>query len=108
MTTRRFKLTTHLTFPLELYAAPGAAYHLAEPGDVIELCAERCLGFDRFLRGRIRAGDLVELEDQPVTSPAATIAGAPVAAPPAAAPPVSTPIPRPAQPASAAAMPAKE
>lgn len=58
---RRFKLNTHLTMPLGLLAAPGAEYHRGEPGSVVEIDAARCDDFDRFIRGRIRAGDLTEI-----------------------------------------------
>lgn len=58
---RRFKLNTHLTMPLELLAAPVAEYHRGEPVSIVEIDAERCKAFDRFIRGRIRAGDMVEL-----------------------------------------------
>ncbi|MEO7735521.1 MAG: hypothetical protein ABIY55_31495 [Kofleriaceae bacterium] len=69
MNTRRFKLHTHLTLPLELLAGPGAAHTRCNPGEVVELDAERCRIHDRFLRGRIRAGDLSELEREPAASP---------------------------------------
>jgi hypothetical protein len=58
---RSFKLNTHLTMPLELLAAPGAEYHRGEPGSIVEIDAERCKAFDRFIRGRLRAGDLTEI-----------------------------------------------
>jgi len=54
---RRFKLIKHLAFPADLYSgAPG------KPGDVVELADEQCRMFGRFLAGRARAGDLVELD----------------------------------------------
>lgn len=62
MTTRRFKLLRPLTLPLELYAAPGAEYHRPQAGDEIDIDAERCRKFDRFIRGRIRAEDMKEIE----------------------------------------------
>ena len=69
---RRFRLNTHLTFPIQLLAGPGASYHRAEPGHVVEIDGQRCKAHDRFLRGRIRAGDLTELEAAPAPpSPAA-------------------------------------
>lgn len=66
---RWFKLNTHLTLPLELHPAPGAKHHKAEPGHVIGLDAERCKSHDRFLRGRTRAGDMVELDGPPTVPP---------------------------------------
>lgn len=60
---RRFKLNTHLTLPLDLLAGPGGLHARYEPGDVIELDPERCRVHDRFIRGRIRAGDMTELNE---------------------------------------------
>jgi len=68
LNTRRFKLHTHLTLPLELLAGPGAAHTRCNPGEVVELDAERCRIHDRFLRGRMRAGDLSELANEPAAS----------------------------------------
>ncbi len=82
MSTRRFKLNTHLTMPLDLHPAPGARHHRAEPSHIIELDVERCKSHDRFIRGRIRAGDLTELDPEPVRQPAP----APQLAPAAPAP----------------------
>lgn len=83
MSTRQFRLNTHLTLPLELHAAPGARHRRATPGEIVEIDAERCRLHDRFLRGRIRAGDLTEIE------PAAA---APVAAPQPAPSVPTTPV----------------
>lgn len=60
MSTRRFKLINPLTLPLELHAAPGATHRRVDAGEEVEIDAERCQQFDRFIRGRIRAGDMVE------------------------------------------------
>lgn len=82
MSTRSFRLNTHLIIPIDLLAGPGAAHSRHEPGDVVELDVERCRVHDRFLRGRIRAGDLTEIEDAPapalVQRPAPASAPAPV------------------------------
>lgn len=61
-TTRRFMMLKPLTFPLDLHAGPGAAYRRADAGDEIEIDVVRAQEFDRFLRGRIRGGDMVELD----------------------------------------------
>ncbi len=75
---RRFKLNAHLTFPLELLPAPGARHHRAEPGHIVELDAERCKAHDRFIRGRVRAGDLVELGNEPAAALSTPATPAPV------------------------------
>ena len=70
MSTRRFKLNTHLTLPLELHAAPGATHHRGEPESIVEIDEERCRMHDRFIRGRLRAGDMTELtSNAPVSGP---------------------------------------
>lgn len=74
---RRFKIHTHLTLPLDLLAGPGAAHNRCQPGDVIEPDAESCRRHDRFLRGRMRAGDLTELEGEPVAAPVRAVPSAP-------------------------------
>lgn len=71
MKTRRFKMINPLTFPLDLHAGPGAAYRRAEAGDEVEIDVERAQQFDRFLRGRVRAGDMVELTADAAPSPVA-------------------------------------
>ena len=62
MNTRRFKMLNPLTLPLELHAGPGAEHWRAKPGEEIEIDAERCRLFDRYLRGRIRAKDMAEID----------------------------------------------
>lgn len=67
---RRFKLINHLTLPLGLQAAPGGVHRRAVPGDVVEIDDDRCREHDRFLRGRVRAGDLVEIDVASAAEPA--------------------------------------
>jgi hypothetical protein len=93
MTCRRFRFNTHLTLPLELFAGPGSTYAMHEPGDLLELDAERCRVHDRFLRGRVRAGDLTEIEDEPPTVVPAPDPAVEVAPVPAVAPAPPTPVP---------------
>ncbi len=64
MTIRRFKLAEgrHLTMPADLMVGPGVTTMRLVPGDVFDLDAEVCQAQQRFISGRLRAGDLVELE----------------------------------------------
>jgi hypothetical protein len=87
--TRYFQLNTHLALPQDLISMPPG-----KPGDVVELDTERCKLFGRFLRLRELAGDLVELEAPPETTPAAAIAPPPTPS----APPAPNPLAAPAAP----------
>ena len=62
--TRRFQLTTYLTFPPDVLPAPGGIAEIQEPGTIVEFDDE-IVERNRFVRGRIRAGDLVETMDSP-------------------------------------------
>jgi hypothetical protein len=92
---RYFRLITHLAFPADLISMVSG-----KPGDVVELDAERCNLFGRFLRLRSAAGDLVEL-DGPPSPPSSQPETPPAAAPPV---PLETPQAMPA-PALAPAAP---
>lgn len=65
---RRFKVNTHLTFPIGLLSAPGANYLMSKPGSTVEIDEKRAAEFDRFLRGRVRAGDLTEIATEPANA----------------------------------------
>jgi hypothetical protein len=80
--TRRFQLTTHLTFPLDVLPAPGGIAEIKEPGTLVEFDDE-LVERNRFIRGRIRAGDLVETMD--AVGPLAASVMSPVVAPAAPA-----------------------
>ncbi len=82
MTTRTFKVGdhAHLTLPIELASAPGVNHMRLKPGEVIELDEDRCNTFQRFIAGRVRAGDLVELAAG-TPAPAPTPAPEPMAIP---------------------------
>jgi hypothetical protein len=75
--TRRFRINTHLTLPLDLYAAPGGVYACHEPGDEVDLDEERCRFHDRFIRGRIRGGDMTELEAESAAPDPAVLSARP-------------------------------
>ncbi len=62
MTTRRFKAAEgrHVTMPQGLATGPGATTMRLEPGDSVDLDGDRCQAFQRFIAGRLRAGDLTE------------------------------------------------
>jgi hypothetical protein len=76
--TRRFQVPAGrvVTLPVGLLPGPNATNVRLEPGAVVELELERIAGHDRYVNGRLRAGDLVELKD---------------GAPPAVVPPLEKP-----------------
>jgi hypothetical protein len=80
MSCRRFRINTHLTMPLELLSGPGATYARHCPGDEVDIDVERCLNHDRFIRGRVLAGDMTELEPVPPAAAAARAASSLTAA----------------------------
>lgn len=57
----KFKATTHLTLPKALQAGPGGTHVMLNPGDEVELDDKACAAESRFINGRKRAGDLVEV-----------------------------------------------
>lgn len=60
---RFFKLVNHLTVPRSLLPGPGNTHHRPEPGDVIAIPDEACARESRFVNGRVRAGDMVEVKE---------------------------------------------
>lgn len=65
-TTRTFRVTQGvLVVPQAVAAGPGATHLRLRAGDTLTIPATRC---GRFIRGRLLAGDLVEV----ITAPAAT------------------------------------
>lgn len=79
--TRRFRVVTTLVPPQSLLAGPGATNMRLESGAIVDLDADRCALHQRFIAGRLRAGDIVE--DATAPAPAAE-------PPPAPAPPKTT------------------
>jgi hypothetical protein len=77
--TRQFQLTTYLTFPLDVLPAPGGLAEIKAPGTNVEFDDE-LVERNRFIRGRIRAGDLVETTEamapQAVSAVSRTLAAA--------------------------------
>jgi hypothetical protein len=81
--TRQFQLTTYLTFPLDVLPAPGGLAEIKAPGTNVEFDDE-LVERNRFIRGRIRAGDLVETPE--AVAPLAASVMSPVVAPAVRAP----------------------
>lgn len=59
---RYFKLTNHLTVPRSLLPGIGNTHERPSPGDVIAVSEEACARESRFVNGRLRAGDMVEVK----------------------------------------------
>lgn len=78
---RRFRVPEGrvAVLPVDLLAAPGGANLRVEPGKAVDLDDERCQRFQRYLSGRVRAGDLVE--EKYVAETAIAPDAAPVTAP---------------------------
>lgn len=68
---RRFKSVNHLTLPSGLTPIDGQPNMRFEPGQTFDVSADKCQTMQRFVLGRLRAGDLEELEySEPVPAPA--------------------------------------
>jgi hypothetical protein len=85
-TTRYFRAAQPLTLPQSLIAGPGATHLQIAPGDVVAFDGERCARELRFVNGRTRAGDLVEITAKEYDDAIASTEVAPVEAPEPAAP----------------------
>lgn len=70
---RKFQVAEgrEVSLPHGLQTAPGANTMRAKPGEILEIEAERCQAFTRFLNGRIAAGDLTEVNEPPSDAPRA-------------------------------------
>jgi hypothetical protein len=62
MTKRYFRSVNHLTLPSTIHTGAGATHTRLAPGDVIDLCPKKCAAESRFINGRVRGGDLVEVD----------------------------------------------
>jgi hypothetical protein len=84
-TTRRFQVPAGrvVVLPVGLLPGPNATNTRLEPGAVVELDLDRIARHDRYVNGRVRAGDLVELAagDQPAEVPPLEMAPTPIADP---------------------------
>ncbi len=60
---RYFRATNVLTLPQSLKVGPGATHVRVFAGDVFALEADRCTKESRFVNGRLRAGDFVEVTE---------------------------------------------
>lgn len=111
-TTRYFVVAPERAFipPKGLMTGPGAKSRRFAAGELVELDAAKV---DRFIRNRVRAGDIVEIDEATATTLKAELAAAaraavasapPVVAAPAAPPPASSaPPPATSKPAAPAA-----
>lgn len=63
-TIRRFRVPEGraVVLPVGLQPGPGVTNMRHDAEKVFELDADRCAKHERFLNGRVRAGDLVELD----------------------------------------------
>jgi hypothetical protein len=60
---RYFKLVTHLTVPRSLLSGVGNLHVRPEPGNTLALGDDACARESRFINGRLRAGDLIEIKE---------------------------------------------
>lgn len=60
---RYFKLATHLTVPRTLLPGAGNTHVRPTPGDVIAIDDAACARESRFVNGRVRAGDMTEVDE---------------------------------------------
>lgn len=77
---RYFRALNHLTLPQGLIAGPGATNMRLDPGAIVTCDADACVRQQRFVNGRITAGDLEEL-DEKTAQAALTEAPAPTTVP---------------------------
>ena len=70
-----------LALPQNLIAGPGATNMRMRPGDVITLDDAACVREQRFVNGRLRAGDWEELAELPADAAAPGTVPNPNAAP---------------------------
>lgn len=70
-----------LALPQNLIAGPGRTNMRMKPGDVITLDDASCVREQRFVNGRLRAGDWEELDEAPADAPAPDTVPDPNAAP---------------------------
>lgn len=60
---RHFRSPQYLVFPQGVQAGPGATNMRLSPGSIVTLDDDTCVNHSRFINGRLRAGDLVELDE---------------------------------------------
>ncbi len=72
---RYFKIATHLTVPRSLLPGAGNTHKRPAPGEVIAIDDEACARESRFINGRLRAGDMIEVKaPAELDAPAAKVA----------------------------------
>ncbi len=64
---RRFRALQVLALPQGLHSAPGATNMRMNPGDIVTLDDDAARQHERYLNGRLRAGDFEEVEEHVVT-----------------------------------------
>ncbi len=88
--TRRFQVhpERHLVLPTGLMPVDGQPNMRLEPGRVVTIPASQCQTMQRFIAGRLNAGDLVELgpDDVPAALPEPVVVAAAVVVTPLPAP----------------------
>lgn len=77
---RRFRVPDgrHVVLPQELLSGPGATNMRLEPGAIVDLDEARCQRHQRYIAGRVRAGDLIEDQDAPDPTSSSSTPAAPV------------------------------
>lgn len=105
---RYFQLTNPLTMPRTLLPGMGNTHKRPKAGDVVAIQDAACARDSRFVRGRVRAGDMKEITEAEYTAAIAAAPAAPTAPAPEPAKPVivtggpaPTTIEQPATPAKA-------
>lgn len=69
---RRFRARNALVLPTSIGTGPGATNMRLDPDQVVELDADAVKLHERFINGRVRAGDLEELEEHVTLEPTAS------------------------------------
>lgn len=58
---RYFQATQNLVLPQKLQNGPGGTHVRLSPGEVVGIDDAACASESRFINGRLRGGDLVEV-----------------------------------------------
>lgn len=66
---RRFRARNMIVMPQGLITGPGATNMRLDPDQIVELTPDAIQRHERFVSGRVRAGDLEELVERTITEP---------------------------------------